>query len=477
MLAALCLAPAPAHAIGGAAPIDANRFHPAPGIGKILTVDIADVGPHLSLVPQLFLHYADRPLVYTLGGIPEAELLRHRVTADLSLAFSVWQRLQVALAFPVTLYQAGDQVTFPVPIVEASPPPKAATAGQEDLRLLIKGMIWRNETFGFGAVGDLSIPTGNADSYLGSPMPTFNLRLVGHVTYKRLTAGLNVGWLFARTEQVLNVQTGMGLSYSGGAQIEVYRHKDNPIYVLAEVTGLAHSRFSSVKESPAELLLGGKARYNDWTFFLGAGPGLSQGYGEPRVRVFAGASWSWQHKPRPKPPKPPTPPPQPPPPPDEGTCQGDDCPPDKNRPVRVQIQGPQLVLSERVFFDFDKDTIKPISFPLLDEVVRVLRARPDLGNVRIEGHTDGIGSDVYNLDLSQRRARSVVNYLAEHGIDPSRLSSIGYGKRCPLVSNDTPDNRARNRRVDFILVDQNTVITHDPAQCPPPRQQEISERR
>jgi outer membrane protein OmpA-like peptidoglycan-associated protein len=458
------LAARPAAAVGDAAPIDLNRFHPAPGTGKILTIDMADVGGHIYLVPQLFLHYADLPLVYTLGGQREADLVRHRLTADLSLSLSLWKRLQIALAFPVTLYQQGEQATLPTNIPGLTAPPQAATAGQEDLRLLVKGVIWRNERWGFGAVGDLAVPTGNANSYLGSRLPTFNLRLLGHVTWGRLSAALNVGWLFASTEELVGVRTGMGLSYGAGAQVEIFRHAGGPFWLLAELYGLAHARFETPKESPAELIAAAKTAYKDWTFFLGLGPGLSRGYGEPNVRVFAGASWSWQ---RPTPPKPPPViPPAPVPPPDLKPCEGEDCPDAVKKPVSVVIKGPKLELSERVFFDFDKDTIKSISFELLDEVVKVLKVRTDLGKIRIEGHTDGVGSDEYNLDLSKRRARSVVIYLLEHGIEVGRLSYEGYGKRCPVDTNDTAEGRARNRRVDFVIVDDPNAPPSSPDRCP-----------
>lgn len=183
------------------------------------------------------------------------------------------------------------------------------------------------------------------------------------------------------------------------------------------------------------------------------------------MRVFGGASWAWQYVKKPKPPEIVVPP-QPPPPPVQPTCEGEDCPEDPNKPVHVVVKPGKLDLSERVFFDFDKDTIKPISYPLLDEVVRVLKARPDLGRIRIEGHTDGVGGDLYNLDLSRRRAKSVVLYLLEHGIESARLSSEGYGKRCPLVSNDTPENRAINRRVDFIILEKDQELTPAPGTCP-----------
>jgi outer membrane protein OmpA-like peptidoglycan-associated protein len=89
--------------------------------------------------------------------------------------------------------------------------------------------------------------------------------------------------------------------------------------------------------------------------------------------------------------------------------------------------------------------------------VQVLQARLDIKRMRIEGHTDNKGSDNYNLNLSNKRAASVVRYLKEHGVSAERLTSVGFGFRCPLVSNATPDGQAQNRRVDFIILEQDGV--------------------
>ena len=75
-------------------------------------------------------------------------------------------------------------------------------------------------------------------------------------------------------------------------------------------------------------------------------------------------------------------------------------------------------------------------------------AQPEL-SIEIQGYTDSVGADAYNLKLSQRRADSVKYYLVSKGVNGSTLSARGYGKANPLVSNDTAENRARNRRVAF----------------------------
>ena len=78
----------------------------------------------------------------------------------------------------------------------------------------------------------------------------------------------------------------------------------------------------------------------------------------------------------------------------------------------------------------------------------VLNNNPDL-NIEIQGYTDSTGEEDYNVQLSQRRAESVMSYLVSRGIDPDRLTAKGYGSVNPVASNDTPQGRAKNRRVEF----------------------------
>jgi outer membrane protein OmpA-like peptidoglycan-associated protein len=106
---------------------------------------------------------------------------------------------------------------------------------------------------------------------------------------------------------------------------------------------------------------------------------------------------------------------------------------------------------KNIYFDFDKTTLKKESFVELDKVVDFLRRNPTV-EIKIEGHTDSKGSDEYNLNLSQGRSQSVVDYLSSQGIDRSRLSAQGYGESKPIDTNDTDAGRANNRRVEFTIV-------------------------
>jgi len=102
----------------------------------------------------------------------------------------------------------------------------------------------------------------------------------------------------------------------------------------------------------------------------------------------------------------------------------------------------------RVFFDHDKWDIKPESVEELNKLKSYLTKNPDLC-VRLDAHTDSNGSDEYNKELSRKRAQSVVDYLIDNGIDPTRLSAQGFGEEFPVSTNDTPEGREENRRVEF----------------------------
>jgi OOP family OmpA-OmpF porin len=104
-----------------------------------------------------------------------------------------------------------------------------------------------------------------------------------------------------------------------------------------------------------------------------------------------------------------------------------------------------------VHFDFDKYNIRPGDAAVLDEAAATLQANPNV-SVNVNGHTDAIGSEEYNLGLSNRRANAVVNYLTEKGIASSRLIPHGYGKSQPIDTNDTPEGRAQNRRVELVPI-------------------------
>jgi outer membrane protein OmpA-like peptidoglycan-associated protein len=109
-----------------------------------------------------------------------------------------------------------------------------------------------------------------------------------------------------------------------------------------------------------------------------------------------------------------------------------------------------------IYFDTDKATLKPESEATLNQVLGLLKGKPTL-RLEIGGHTDSQASDPYNLDLSKRRAQSVVKWLTDKGIAPARLKAEGFGETRPVADNETAAGRALNRRVEIrdITKEQN----------------------
>ncbi|HEX8881508.1 MAG TPA: OmpA family protein, partial [Candidatus Acidoferrum sp.] len=109
-----------------------------------------------------------------------------------------------------------------------------------------------------------------------------------------------------------------------------------------------------------------------------------------------------------------------------------------------------IVNMSDVLFDTASFTLKPGAREKLAKISGILLAHPGL-TLQIEGHTDSVGGDEFNQQLSERRADSVRDFLAEQGVAGSSITARGFGKTQPVASNDTPEGRQRNRRVELVV--------------------------
>jgi outer membrane protein OmpA-like peptidoglycan-associated protein len=124
-----------------------------------------------------------------------------------------------------------------------------------------------------------------------------------------------------------------------------------------------------------------------------------------------------------------------------------------SRPSRslVRLGAREITIRRQVNFATDSSDILPDSEQLLTEIADVLLRHPDIAHLEIQGHTDNRGGHDHNMDLSQRRAEAVRDWLVAHGVEASRLEAHGYGDTQPVAPNITAGGRARNRRVQFII--------------------------
>jgi outer membrane protein OmpA-like peptidoglycan-associated protein len=126
----------------------------------------------------------------------------------------------------------------------------------------------------------------------------------------------------------------------------------------------------------------------------------------------------------------------------------------KPKNSKVEVTAGEIRIKEQIQFAVDSATILPDSFGLMTEIADTLLRFPRIRRVEIQGHTDNSGAADHNKVLSDQRANSVRDWLTNHGVASGRLTAVGYGQERPLVPNVTAAMRARNRRVQFKIVEQ-----------------------
>lgn len=133
----------------------------------------------------------------------------------------------------------------------------------------------------------------------------------------------------------------------------------------------------------------------------------------------------------------------------------------RHRPKQglVEVGKTEITIKQQIQFALDQAVILPESTPLLNEIADVLIHNPRIKRVEIQGHTDNSGTSDHNQTLSDQRADAVRSWLTSHGVTPDRLVAKGYGQSKPLVPNVTPAMKAKNRRVQFIILDQDAPAT------------------
>jgi outer membrane protein OmpA-like peptidoglycan-associated protein len=134
-----------------------------------------------------------------------------------------------------------------------------------------------------------------------------------------------------------------------------------------------------------------------------------------------------------------------------GVEDKDGCP-DEDKAKLLYLKG-KILIKEPVHFATGKAAILKSSFDLLDQMAAFLKVYTKFKKIMVEGHTDNVGDATKNKDLSEKRAKAVLDYLTKAGVEPARLVSKGYGDEKPIADNKTEAGRAKNRRVEFVVLE------------------------
>lgn len=384
-----------------------------------------------------YFNYANDPLEVGLANVTRFGVIDHLFMGDFfgSVGFTDW--FEMGMNIPVALFEKFNNIATGT---------SESTLRMGDIRLEGKFRLLDidRHKIGIAVLPYITFPTGSGSRFVGNN--SFAGGLKGILDAKlgsRVQTSLNLGYMARDRVVILNTEVDDMFTYGLGVSVRAVK---NWLDVIAEVYGSTNvtNFFGREAEIPLEVDAG--MRFNlpnpeGLQITAGGGVGLTFGYGTPDFRAIIGLSYL-------KPRRVELPPPPPPP---VDTAEV------KRTPERI-------VITKKIHFEFDKAVIRPISFRILDAVVDIMKQNPDIRKVRVEGHTDSKGSDAYNIKLSQRRSNAVRDYLIAHGVEADRLVAVGYGETRPVADNGTAEGRARNRRVEFTILEQSGLPPEPSAQ-------------
>ncbi len=394
-----------------AASFDTISFKPATDQGNYLTVDGSNTLGHGGFALGVTGEYSknsypgviDKQLTFNLGG---------------AIGLSDWLNI-------------GANVTG-VPMQEFTVPGSAGVRDDGgrmgDILVNVKAKLFDNNEHpvGFALVPFVTIPTGDDAHYVGNGNVTggANLVLDTKRISDRVSFALNSGAQFRPEPAVVpGYVVEHQFLYGGAVNVQLV----DALALIGEVDGW--TPFDDFFGSQ-NIEVNGAVRFmpnekQNFAITAGAGPAFKDGLGAPDWRVFATVAYRQPRK--------------------EKEPEAEPIP---AMPAAVKEE---VITTNEIHFAFNKSTIRPESHKVLEEILAGIQGRPEVQNVRVEGHTDSVGSDSYNQTLSEERANSVRAFLVNKGYPSEKITAVGMGETSPIADNSTKDGRSQNRRVEFHL--------------------------
>lgn len=394
----------------------------------LLNVESATTRPQNIWGLNLALGYSNDSLVVReVNSGRVGSLVGDRFSGLLS-GFRSFGRLQVGLALPLILEQGRDTG-------DVSTDNSVSGGGLGNLQGSAKVNLYNRTSLKLAGLFKLEMPTNTTD-YAGSSSMVTHLSVLGEVQQKSFRVLSEVG---VRLENSHDSVGNLWVDEEMLGKIAVGYRVNNvePAASLALATTLGDGAFEVRRRNYAEAMLGANLYVDkNWTLFAGGGRGLNEGYGSPDFRVFAGMRF----EPAPKtchivvqPPVPPV------------------IPPPVVKPPEPAPPAPRVLVIDNTFFAFDSSKLTSAGREMLDKAITDILSVGDGVSLRVVGHTDSIGSTQYNLKLGMKRAKSVEEYLASHGLSEVKTTTSSSGESEPRATNKTAAGRAQNRRVEITV--------------------------
>ncbi len=426
-------------------------FNPVAGRGPYFVLSDTFVDKPGDVNVALVLDYARTVFKEDAVGGGTRDVNKRMITSHFLFDINLTHFLQVGFNFPIVFY---NQFYNPV-----APFARDDQFDLGDPMLMVKAEILdpTDKPIGLALIPYVTFPLGNGQALTGTNQFDPGIKLAVEKKWDKASLGLNLGYLFQQDIVRAGIEMDDMITYGLGTSFAL----SYGLSALAEFDGrtIANDPFGSEIQSPAELLVGLKKNFkNGFGVEVGGAAGLLRGVGSPLGRGFVGVSCNQNcfkkeekspqvvEAPRPK---------------DQdgdgvpdsiddcptlpGPASNKGCPESDIKVLDDHIETPTI------YFETGKAILKMQGQEVLDRLVAAVTARPKIKSLRIEGHTDNQGGRDYNLKLSRNRAVAVKEYLESKSIG-IELRSQGFGFDDPIASNKTAAGRAKNRRVEFIIL-------------------------
>ena len=427
-------------AFGNVVGIDAQNFNPTTSGLDFVTVQSSETLAPGVLNFGLFFNYAVNSLPFfddTVQGF--SNLTDSMIGGDFNVGLGLLPNLDVGLSFPQLLYQQVKSDGYRGQFQKN---------GQTEIRFNAKFRLFGDKDGGIAVVGSTNINRVENNPYVGKGGgPTLNGELVGDTTIKNVALGFNIGYRFRKPGEKTDLESPIdpiGSQYIGSVAAS-YLLTSIDTKIIGEIFGSSpatdETENSDRLASSAEALLGLK---HDFSTHLaghfGVGRELMHGRSSPDFRMYAGLNYVL------------------------GPTFGEkrvSKVESKGKPAFVGTPGlfdgppkaKEKIVIHDVLFEFDSaEVLVGSGTETLRKLVEHINKAPVYNKLVIEGHTDSVGTDDYNIKLSQRRSQNIKRLLVERfGADSSKVMAVGRGERAPIADNGNYQGRQLNRRVEFTI--------------------------
>ena len=414
---------------------DASIFNPSPDVSRYLNTRQSENLRQWKPAGGFFFDYGNAPIkvVDTSGTGITQKIVGTSVIAHATGAIGLLDWFQIGVDIPVLLYE-----TFfnPNSVGVVGAPTEKFSGKLGDIKMEAQFQILDINRYNIGvAVAPFAqFPTGYKNIFFSNEQMSGGVRAIveGKIKNRAWIAG-NFGYQYLRRNQYFtgdpNGYIGSLFLFGLGAHVNVGKG----FSIIGEGAGetVLSNFFKAATQTPITLL--GGARYTiengaaqGLQFTLAGGSGITKGVGAPKGEAVLSIAYRRPNVVR--------------------------LP--ELTPSNVDARADEKILiTQKIHFEFNRSIIRPISYPILDDVVQLLKLNPQIKRVQVEGHTDDIGGEAYNQRLSESRAKAVVAYLVSKGISADRLTAVGYGESRPIADNSTAEGRAKNRRTEFTVLE------------------------